>query len=68
MTKKNWIFFFKIYQHIIYDLVKFLSIPIKKKIIPKPYVDKINKRDMFILYNYIMDFIPSKKIYYNRLF
>lgn len=66
--KEELDFFFKIYQHIIFDIVKFLSIPIKKKIIPKSYFDKINKRDMFTLYNYIMDFIPAKKNYYNNLF
>lgn len=60
-------FFFKIYQYMIFDLMKFLNISCDKKINSEFEIEKLTKREMFILYNYIIDFIIKKKYLYEEL-
>lgn len=58
-------FFFKIYQYFIFDLIKFLGISYKKKLDSNLGLSELKPSDMFIIYNYMIDFISNKKYLYN---
>lgn len=60
-------FFFKMYQYTIFDLMKFLNITDKKKINSNQEIEKITKKEMFIIYNYLIDFIIEKKELYEKI-
>lgn len=65
--KEDLDFFFKIYQYIIFDMIKFLELPIRKKINPNSNIKNLKKKEMQVLYNYMIDFVLSKKQVYNQL-
>ncbi|QKE44495.1 hypothetical protein Yalta_048 [Yalta virus] len=58
-------FFFKIYQYIIFDLMNTLGIKDKKKI--NSCQEQITQREMYIIYNYMLDFIVAKKGLYESI-
>lgn len=60
-------FFFKMYQYVIFDLIKFLNINIKQKIDCSKDIENLTKREMFVIYNYIIDFINNKKTLYEQI-
>lgn len=59
-------FFFKIYQYLIFDLIKFLGVTCKKKIDANLDIEELKPVDMFIIYNYMIDFISNKKYLYDN--
>lgn len=60
-------FFFKMYQFIIFDLMHFLGLRNKKKIDSNENIELLSSEEMFVLYNYMIDFISEKKGEYNNL-
>jgi hypothetical protein len=58
-------FFFKIYQYFIFDLIKFLNVSYKKKLDSNLGLEELRPSDMFIIYNYMIDFISNKKYLYD---
>lgn len=59
-------FFYKIYQYFVFDLMKFLGVSYKKKIDSNFGIEELKDTDMFIIYNYMIDFISNKKYLYNN--
>lgn len=60
-------FFFKMYQYVIFDLMQFLGINDKKKINSNQESIKITQKEMYIIYNYLIDFIVEKKELYEKI-